>query len=87
MVNLHRSVKFSRNWLPDIIVSAPQPTPVERRINVLSEEDVEYFERRAEAEIELARSAKEPPVVQAHYQLACAYLDRIYPEAAEARQG
>jgi hypothetical protein len=46
----------------------------------MSHEDAEYYERRAEAEIELAIKAIHPPAVQAHYQLACAYLDRIYPE-------
>ena len=43
------------------------------------QDDEEYFERRAEQELELACSAREAPVVQAHYQLACAYLDKIYP--------
>jgi hypothetical protein len=46
----------------------------------MSHEDVAYYERRAEAEIELAAKATHPPAVQAHYQLACAYLDRIYPD-------
>jgi hypothetical protein len=46
-------------------------------------EDKDYFEARAEAEIELARRADHRDVVQAHYELACAYLDRIYPEEAD----
>lgn len=46
----------------------------------MSQEDVTYFERRAEAEIELARQSESIPVVQAHYQLATAYLDKIYAE-------
>jgi hypothetical protein len=49
----------------------------------MSHEDAEYYERRAEAEIEMAARATHPPAVQAHYQLACAYLDRIYPEPAQ----
>lgn len=47
-------------------------------------EDRAYFEARAEAEIELARRAQQREVVQAHYELACAYLDRIYPVEAAA---
>ena len=42
--------------------------------------DVEYFEQRAEAEIELAQRATDARAVQAHYQLATQYLDRIYSE-------
>jgi hypothetical protein len=45
----------------------------------MSDDDSEYYERRAEAEIELARAAADRRVVQAHYQLACAYLDMVYP--------
>ena len=44
----------------------------------MSCDDVEYFERRAEAELELARAASHRKVVQAHYELASAYLDRIH---------
>jgi len=46
----------------------------------MSGEDVNYFERRAEAEIELASAATDTNVVQAHYALASAYLDKIYPD-------
>ena len=46
----------------------------------MSCDDVEYFERRAEAELELARSASHRRAVQAHYELASAYLDRIHGE-------
>ncbi|HEX8215261.1 MAG TPA: hypothetical protein VF582_07310 [Allosphingosinicella sp.] len=53
----------------------------------MSHQDVEYYERRAEAEIELATQSRSAEAVQAHYQLATAYLDKIYgddvPEAAE----
>ncbi len=41
-------------------------------------EDREYFEKRAEAEIALAQVATHASVVRAHYELATAYLDRIY---------
>lgn len=44
----------------------------------MSHEDVNYFERRAEAEIELARQSQSTEAVQAHYQLANAYLEKIY---------
>ena len=44
----------------------------------MSGEDIQYLERRAEAELELARSATHRKVVQAHYELAAAYLDRIH---------
>lgn len=47
----------------------------------MSRDDPDYLELRAETEIELARSATDPRAVQAHYELANAYLDRIHPEA------
>jgi hypothetical protein len=53
----------------------------------MSHQDVEYYQRRAEAEIELARQSRSAQAVQAHYQLATFYLDKIHgeavPEAAE----
>lgn len=48
----------------------------------MSQEDRDYLERRAEAEIELARNASNERVVQAHYDMASAYLDRIYGEGS-----
>jgi hypothetical protein len=48
-----------------------------RRLKMLHD-DVEYWERRAEAEIALAQQAKHQAVVRAHYELASAYLDRIH---------
>lgn len=50
----------------------------------MSRDDPAYLEQRAETEIELARSATDPRAVQAHYELANAYLDLIHPEEAEA---
>lgn len=47
----------------------------------MSSDDSEYLETRAETEIELAQHATDPRVVQAHYDLANAYLDRIHGEA------
>jgi hypothetical protein len=42
--------------------------------------DTEYFEERAEAEIALAQRAQDSRAVQAHYELANAYLEKIYGE-------
>lgn len=46
-------------------------------------EEIRYLEHRAEQEIRLAQSARDSRVVQVHYQLAMAYLDRIHPQAGE----
>ena len=50
----------------------------------MSQEDLSYYEKRAEAEIELAQKATHIDVVRAHYQLANAYLDRIHGEQPAA---
>lgn len=52
----------------------------------MTEEDKQYFERRAEDEIAMACNSSQTSAVQAHYTLACAYLDRIYsgPEGNES---
>jgi hypothetical protein len=44
----------------------------------MSGDDVAYFQRRAEDEIEAAQLAAHTKAVQAHYSLASAYLDRIH---------
>lgn len=44
----------------------------------MSRDDVDYYQSRAEAEIELAQRADHQRAVQAHYQLASYYLDRIH---------
>ncbi len=46
--------------------------------------DREYYERRAEQEIELAQRAAHARAVRAHYELASAYLDLIHGETPEA---
>ena len=48
-------------------------------------EEADYYESRAEAEIRLAQRSNSTRAVQAHYQLATAYLDKIHgePQAAE----
>ena len=53
----------------------------------MSYEDVDYFQQRAEAEIELAQRAENSRVVQAHYQLAAAYLDRIHGDTPRSEGG
>jgi hypothetical protein len=50
----------------------------------MSHDDVQYYERRAEAELELARTASDKRAVQAHYELASAYLDRIHGDEPRA---
>lgn len=45
----------------------------------MSPDDSKYFESRAEAELEMARQAKDRRAVQAHYELANAYLERVHP--------
>ena len=40
--------------------------------------DIDYYQRRAETEIELAQRATTTRAVQIHYELASAYLDRIH---------
>ena len=53
----------------------------------MKQDDQDYFERRAEAEIEMAQRAESPSAVQAHYQLATLYFDRIHGEDALGREG
>lgn len=46
-------------------------------------EDPDYYERRAEEQLELAQSSLIPSAVKAHYDLANLYLEKL--EAAEAK--
>jgi hypothetical protein len=48
----------------------------------MSREDPDYYERRAEEQLELAQSSLIPSAVKAHYDLANFYLEKR--EAAEA---
>ena len=52
----------------------------------MARDDLNYYEKRAEAEIEMAQRATHASVVRAHYELATAYLDRIYGEGSQAAQ-
>lgn len=51
----------------------------------MSQDDIGYFQRRAEYELELAQQATHPNVVAAHYRLANAYLERIDTVASVRR--
>lgn len=51
----------------------------------MAPDDVDYYEHRAENEIEMAQRARDSRAVQAHYELANAYLDRIYGEPESPR--
>ena len=50
----------------------------------MSGNDVHYLEKRAEAELELAQRATHACAVRAHYEMATAYLDRIYEDDGAA---
>ncbi|MFN3943946.1 MAG: hypothetical protein ACK4K7_03320 [Allosphingosinicella sp.] len=52
----------------------------------MSPEEIEYLERRAEAEIAMAQNARHASAVKAHYELATFYLDRIHGDPAAALQ-
>jgi hypothetical protein len=53
----------------------------------MSQEEREYYERRAEAELSLAQAAEHRRAVQAHYELASAYLDRVHGEEPRSEGG
>ena len=53
----------------------------------MPQNELEYYERRAEAEIELAQKADHSAAVRAHYELASAYLDRIHGDAPRSTGG
>ena len=53
----------------------------------MSHEEQDYLERRAEDELRLAQKARHQRAVQAHYELAAAYLDRLHGEAPKSSGG
>jgi hypothetical protein len=53
----------------------------------MSYEERDYLEHRAEAEIRLAQQARHQRAVQAHYELASAYLDRLHGETPRSSGG
>ncbi len=50
----------------------------------MSHRDLDYYQRRAEAEIELAQQSHDARAVRIHYELASAYLDRIHGETPQS---
>ncbi len=46
-------------------------------------DDPDYFQQRAEAELELAQAAKHAAAVRAHYLMAGYYLDRVHNKYGE----
>ena len=55
----------------------------------MPQEDLDYLQRRAESELEMAQQSESPEATAAHYQLAEAYLERIeaQKEPAKDEQG
>jgi hypothetical protein len=58
----------------------------------MPESDKDYFYSRAEVELRMAQTARDPNAVRAHYTLAGHYLDRAFggsgdesPSAAQLR--
>jgi hypothetical protein len=51
----------------------------------MAADELSYYEQRAQAELELAQHATHAGAVQAHYEMATAYLDRIHGEEIAAR--
>lgn len=47
------------------------------------DDDREYYNRRAEAEIEAASATENPAACRAHYQMAELYLERAYSDEAD----
>ena len=50
----------------------------------MSADDLAYYQRRAETELELAQRANDAKAVQIHYELATAYLEKVHAEEARA---
>ena len=50
-------------------------------------DEQEYYQQRAEVEITLAQQAIDARVVQAHYEIASAYLDRVHGETPKSPPG
>ena len=58
------------------------------QVAVVPQSDVEYFQRRAEEEVNQAQQATVPAVVAAHYRLAELYLERVaQAESSRASMG
>jgi hypothetical protein len=53
----------------------------------MSDDDRDYFYRRAEEEIGLAQRSDAESSVSFHYRLAVLYLDRVFGADGDPRQG
>jgi hypothetical protein len=53
----------------------------------MSRDETDYYQHRAEAELALAQRAAHCRAVQAHYELAAAYLDRIHGDSPRSEGG
>jgi hypothetical protein len=56
------------------------------RRNDVALDDPDYFQKRAEAELELAQAAKHAAAVRAHYLMAGYYLDRVHNKDAQGNE-
>lgn len=50
---------------------------------LMMHDDREYYEARAEQQLRLAQESENPSAVQAHYQMAHLYLDRIHGDVPD----
>jgi hypothetical protein len=67
-------------------VSARVPAPVQDARardggHAMTRDDILYYSRRAEAELDRAQHATHPAAARAHYVIANHYLDRVYGQA------
>ncbi len=51
-------------------------------MSLIGPDEMSYFVRRAEQQLELAQQANHEQVVHAHYELANLYLDKAYADGA-----
>jgi hypothetical protein len=52
----------------------------------MSADDRNYYQRRAEEEVERARCSTDPRIVEVHYRLTELYLDKVHGSGAPAAQ-
>jgi hypothetical protein len=50
----------------------------------MSADDRDYYQRRAEEEVERARCSTDPRIVEIHYRLTELYLDKVHGGGAVA---
>lgn len=60
------------------------PSKTGRHKPEMSHKDMDYYQRRAEAEIAMAQRSSDARAVRIHYELASAYLDRVYGETPQS---